>query len=84
MYVTLTIVVTLPLQLETVKLYMVHPAHLILPSICQCIQLKCIELEKIILTDTVTLPPQLQMVKLDHVDESHFIVQSLCQCSQLS
>ena len=83
-YITLTNVVTLPLQLETVKLYVVHPAHLILPSVCQCIQLNCIELERINLTDTVTLPPQLQMIKLMYVYESHFILQSLCQCSQLT
>ena len=82
--ITLTDTVTLPLQLETVKLRVVQPSHFILPSEYQCSQLKCIKLEFITLTDTVTLSPQLQKVKLFGVDNANFILSLLPGCPHLT
>ena len=82
--ITLTDYVTLPPQLETVKLYDVKAAHFILPSVCQCNQLKCTHLKCITLTDTVVLPPQVQEVMLSDVNSAYFILPSLPGCSNLT
>ena len=82
--ITLTDTVTLPPQLKTVKLYLVEPAHFILPSLCLCSQSKFMDLRNITLTDTVVLPSQLQEVKLVCVRSSHFILLSLLGCRHLA
>ena len=67
-----------------VRLSNVKPSHFILPSICRCSRLTCIELDDITLTDTVTLPPQLQTVKLDNVCPAQFILPSLPRCLNIT
>ena len=76
--------VTLPPQLETVTLYNVEPAHLILHSLWHCCRLKYLELQNIILTDTVKLQPQLREIKLVRVPPTHFILQSLPGCPHIT
>ena len=82
--ITLIDTVTLLPQLETVKLYQVEPAHLILPSLWHCSRLKYLELQDITLTDTVKLPPQLQEIKLEWVQHTHFILRSLPGCYHIT
>ena len=82
--ITLIDTVTLPPQLETVILWNVEPAHLILPSLWHCRRLKHLELKGINTTDTVKMPPQLQEIKLLDVRPAHFILPSLPSCQHIT
>ena len=82
--INLTDTVTLPPQLQTVKLWCVEPANFILPSVCQCRYLTCIKLAGMTLTDTTTLPQHLQKVTLEDVRPAHLILPSLLGCPNLT
>ena len=82
--ITLIDTVTLPPQVETVTLWGVQRADLILPSLWHCSRLIHLELFDITLTDTVKLPPQLQEVKLVCVHPTHFILPSLLSCQNIT
>ena len=81
----LTETVTLPPQLETVMLSCVAPAHLILPSLRQCSQLKYLKLYNIYLTDHVTMAhwSLLENLVISSVRPVNFILPSVCQSKML-